>query len=241
MNLHFHGIWRMDWGFANPNKTAALIVTLLFAVWAFAFIWRKGFWLSLSLSCGLGVLLIHTFSRGGVAALGAGVITLLFFAPRPWPRERLIGIVVCTWIILGATVYLQANERFTQGIQDRSIANRLEIWRQVPKMIADAPMGWGVGNAVRAYQNWYQPLDHGVTYLNLVSTHFTWLVEFSWWQRILYCFGWAAVGIVCWPPKGRETLSWFVVPPHTAPGRSPQLWPVFDSKNGHDRVGSFQC
>jgi hypothetical protein len=153
----------------------------------------------------------------------------------------LIGIVLCTWIILGATVYLQANERFTQGIQDRSIANRLEIWRQVPKMIADAPMGWGVGNAVRAYQNWYQPLDHGVTYLNLVSTHFTWLVEFSWWQRILYCFGWAAVGIVCWPPKGRETLSWFVVPPHTAPGRSPQLWPVFDSKNGHDRVGSFQC
>jgi len=120
--------------------------------------------------------------------------------------------VICTWVIAAATVYLQANQRFAQGIQDRSIANRLEIWQQVPKMIADAPMGWGVSNAVRAYQNWYQPLDHGVTYLNLVSTHFTWLVEFGWWQRILYCFGWAAVGVLCWPPKGREALSWFVVP-----------------------------
>ena len=202
----------MDWGFQNPNKTAALIVSLMFATWVAAFLWRKGFWLSLALFSGLGVLLVHTFSRGGVAAFGAGTATLLYFAPRPWPKARVIGGVLCIWAMVGVTLYLQANQRFAQGIQDRSIANRLEIWKTVPRMMADAPGGWGVGNAAGAYENWYQSLDRGENYLNLVSTHFTWLVEFSWWERVLYCFGWFAVGLLCWPPKGNERFRWFVVP-----------------------------
>jgi len=202
----------MDWGFENPNKTAALIVAFMFGVWAIAFVWRKGFWLSLPLFIALGMLLIHTFSRGGVAAFGVGVMALLYFAPRPWPKARVMGGILCIWAILGATLYLKANERFTQGMEDRSIANRVQIWKKVPQMVADAPGGWGLGNAVGAYENWYQEVGRSERYLNLVSTHFTWLVEFSWWQRMLYCFGWFAVGLLCWPPKGQERFRWFVVP-----------------------------
>jgi hypothetical protein len=212
MELYFHGFWRMDWGFGNPNQTAALIVTIMFAVWTLAFLWRKGFWIGLWLFCGLGILLVHTFSRGGIAAFALGVAALLYFAPRPWPNTRIIGGVACVWIMFGASVFLQANQRFTQGFQDRSIANRLDIWKEIPVMIADAPGGWGIGNAARVYENWYQPLDRKESYVNLVSTHFTWLVEFSWWQRICYCFGWFMVGLLCWPPKERDRLRWFVVP-----------------------------
>ncbi len=205
----------MDWGFQNPNKTAALIVTLMFAVWVAAFVWRKGFWVSLALFGTLGVMLIHTFSRGGMAAFCAGIAILLWFAPRPWPRGRLVGGLLCAWLFLGAALYLQANQRFGQGMEDRSIANRLEIWREVPKMIADAPEGWGIGNAAASYEDWYQPLNERQTYRNLVSTHFTWLVEFNWWERVLYCFGWFSVGLLCWPPavrEDRDRLRSFVVP-----------------------------
>ena len=212
MDFRFHGFWRMDWGFQNPNKTATLIAALMFGVWGAAFLWRHGYWIALSLFTGLGVLLVHTFSRGGIVAFLTGAIVLLTWAPLPWARSRLIGSIVCLWLMIGATVYLQANQRITQGMGDRSIANRIEIWRTVPRMIADAPMGWGVGNAVGAYQNWYQALDRSETYLNLVSSHFDWMVEFNWWQRILYCFGWFAVGLLCWPAGKRTAFRWFSVP-----------------------------
>jgi len=40
-DIHFQGIWRMDWGLGNPNTTAALISMLMITVWGLAFI-RKG-------------------------------------------------------------------------------------------------------------------------------------------------------------------------------------------------------
>jgi hypothetical protein len=212
MNLHFHGFWRMDWGFGDPNKTAALIVSLMFSVWGVAFFWRKGFWVALMMFAALGVLLVHTFSRGGIVAASYGSIFLLGHAPKPWRRNRLIGCVIAAWVIAVATIYLQANQRIAMGIADRSIANRLDIWKQVPKMIADAPMGWGIGNAVPAYQNWYQALERRETYLNLLSSHFDWLVEFNWPERILYFFCWFSIGLLCWPSSLVGAYRWFAVP-----------------------------
>ncbi len=84
----FNGVWRLDWGLGNPNKTAALIVELMVAVWLLAYAWKWGFWMSLGFFTMLGGCLIHTFSRGGLAALIAGMLPLIVFASRPWSLSK---------------------------------------------------------------------------------------------------------------------------------------------------------
>jgi hypothetical protein len=68
-DIFFNGTWRMDWGFGNPNKTAAFIAILMIAVWILAYIHKWGFWIALVAFTGLGICLIHTMSRGGLVAL----------------------------------------------------------------------------------------------------------------------------------------------------------------------------
>lgn len=210
-DLHFHGIWRMDWGLGNPNKTAALIALLMVAIWGLGYIRKWGFWAALLPFTGLGVCLIHTMSRGGLIALFAGLVPLIITAPRPWPRNRVIALVMVSWIIIGTSVYLNAHLRYEQGLfqEDHSITNRFQIWKTAPRMMADAPGGWGLGNSGDAYMQWYQPLSSKEGYRTLVNSHFTWLVEMGWPLRLAYLFGWGVVLQLCWP--GREAR-WFALP-----------------------------
>ncbi len=207
----FNDIWRMDWGFGNPNKTAALIAMLMVAVWSIAYLWRKGFWLSVVLFTGLAICLVHTFSRGGLIACFVGLVPLLLAAPRPWPWIRTVAVLSSVWIAIGLSVYLQAHERYTKGIaeQDRAITNRLDIWKAAPGMIKDAPQGWGIGNAGRAYMDWYQPLDRTEQYRTLVNSHLTWLVELGWGGRFIYLFGWLMILLICWPI---QNIGWLSIP-----------------------------
>jgi len=200
----------MDWGLGNPNKTAALIVMLMIAVWGFAYTRKLGFWIALALFAGLGICLMHTFSRGGMVALGAGLVPLLWTAPRPWPRKRIVAISCAVWAIAGASIYLQAHNRLMQGIvkEDRSITHRIDIWEKTPQMIVDAPGGWGLGQSSKVYKEWYQPFDRNEEYLNLINSHLTWLVEISWGWRFLYLCGWLAVLCLCLPSGN---FRWFSI------------------------------
>src|SRR5690606_38880648 len=90
---------------------------------------------------------------------------------------------------------------------DRSITNRLEIWKQAPRMMVDAPGGWGIGNSGNAYGQWYQPLDQHELYRTLVNTHLTWLVEVVWPLRFLYVFGLFTAVVFCWKWHGRKRFS----------------------------------
>ena len=214
-DIHFQGIWRMDWGLGNPNKTAALIAILMIAVWGLAFIRNGknhwGFWAALLPFTGLGVCLIHTMSRGGLIALFAGLLPLIITAPRPWLRSKMIALGVVAWIIIGASIFLNAHHRFEQGIihEDRSITNRFLIWKDAPRMMVDAPGGWGFGNAAPAYEEWYQPLTRHEFYGSLINSHLTWLVEMGWPLRLAYLFGWGGVFLLCWPGR---TTRWFAIP-----------------------------
>jgi len=212
--FYFNDMWRMDWGLGNPNKTAALIAILMIACWGLAFVKRRGFWLALSLFTGLGVCLVHTFSRGGMVALFAGLLPFTFLLSsgmRNVGKSRWIGLVVSTWILIGVAVGFQAHQRYTQGFieEDRSISNRLDIWEMAPQMIRDAPGGWGLGNSGDAYEWWYQDLDETEGYRTLVNSHLTWLVEFGWLGRIGYVIGWGVVFGLCLPSRRAR---WLVVP-----------------------------
>jgi hypothetical protein len=235
-DLHFHGIWRMDWGLGNPNKTGALIAILMVGVWALS-LWRRGgFWGALAIFTGLGICLIHTMSRGALIALFAGLIPIIVMAPRPWPRSRLVGIGVSIWIIIGASVFLNAQERYKQGIvqEDRSITNRFQIWKSAPRMMVDASEGWGIGHSGEAYMQWYQPLSSNEGYRTLVNSHVTWLVELSWPLRAAYLLGWGAVLLLCWPGGASRQLAvpigvwitFFVAAAFSSVAESPWLWIV---------------
>lgn len=210
--IFFQGFWRMDWGLGNPNKTAALIATLIVAVWSLAYVRNWLFWVSLVLFSVLGICLVHTFSRGGMVAAFCGLIPLLVFClRRPLPMMRIVGVVAAVWVIIGAAIYLQAHERYGQGVvqEDRSISNRFALWKAAPTMMVDAPGGWGFGESGNAYTDWYQPLDRNESYRTLVNSHLTWLVEFGWIGRFLYFFGWLAVFLICLPTREAR---WLAVP-----------------------------
>lgn len=204
-DIYFQGFWRMDWGLGNPNKTAALIAILMIAVWALAYIRKGGFWMALVLFTGFGVCLIHTFSRGGLIAAAAGLVILIWQAPRPWPRRKMIAVAISTWVIVGFSVFVQAHERYGQGVvsEDRSITNRLSLWKSAPAMMVDAPGGWGIGQSGISYVRWYQPVERHEPYRTFVNSHLTWLVELGWPGRFLYLGGWTLVLLLCWPANAR--------------------------------------
>lgn len=210
-NIFFDGIWRMDWGLGNPNKTAALIAELMVAVWGLAYLRKRGFWAAFGLFIVLGGCLIHTFSRGGLIAAFTGLIVLIGFAPRPWPLTKKTATGVSVLAMIAFSFYLNAHERYGQGVieEDPSITNRIELWGATPAMMVDAPAGWGIGNSGEAFMRWYQPAQRNERYRTLVNSHLTWLVEFGWPLRFLYLFAWAAVFLLCLPTKGTR---WYAVP-----------------------------
>ena len=167
--------------------------------------------MALILFTGLGICLIHTFSRGGIVSLGCGLLPLLWMAPRPWSRKMIIAVAAAVWIIVGASIFLQADSRYMQGIvkEDRSITHRLEIWEKAPQMMVDAPTGWGLGQSGTAYVRWYQQMEGNEGFVSLINSHLTWLVEIGWGWRFLYLYGWLTVLSLCWP---NSELPWFSVP-----------------------------
>ena len=210
-DIFFNGIWRMDWGLGNPNKTAALIAELMVAVWGLAYVRKRGFWVAFGLFIVLGGCLIHTFSRGGLIAAFTGLIALIVIVPLPWPLKKCLAISISILLMIAFTFYLNAHERYGQGVfkEDRSVTNRLKVWKTVPAMMVDAPKGWSIGNSGKAYMQWYQPVQHNERYRTLVNSHLTWLVEFNWSQRFLYLFAWAIVFLLCLPTKKSR---WYAVP-----------------------------
>ncbi len=199
----FHGEHlRLDWGLGNPNKTAALIACLMVLAHLFRYVRNKkwGLFLFAGVFLGLGICLIHTYSRGGILAAVVGQFA--FWAARtggrftlPPRRELLCGIALLAVLsIYAALPQINAASRYAQGVlpedEDRSITNRLRIWKDVPRMMVDAPRGWGIGNAGIAWMQWYQPTETRYQYRTLVNSHLTWLVEFGWIARFAYLFGW---------------------------------------------------
>jgi hypothetical protein len=209
--IYYQGVWRMDWGFGNPNLTAAFIAILAVGVWMLAFLHKRGFWAALVLFALLAICLVHTLSRGGLAGAACGLLPLVMFAPRPWGIVRLLAIIATLILSVAALFYFRADDRLAQGVvrEDKSVTNRLIIWGRAPAMMVAAPEGWGEGCAAWAYEQWFQPLEQNERYLNLVSTHLTWLVELSWPLRGLYVAFWVAIFLLTFPSA---RLRWLAVP-----------------------------
>ena len=176
---------RLDIGFGNPNKTAALFAML--AVWTLSRAVRSSrawlawtFWIATS---ALGVMLALTGSRGGVVAFAAGAAVVGAANLKSMLRlSRILPVVLIVAALVGAAFASGLSARMSKIApgDDESVEHRLVIWRAAPAMIHDAPCGWGKGNAGEAFTNWYQPLDRRERYRTLVNSHLTELVERGW-------------------------------------------------------------
>lgn len=235
MDYFYEGFQRLDWGFGNPNKTAAFIALIIVTLWSLGVVWRSLFWASLFLAAGFGVFLIQTVSRGGLVAalVGASVVYMLV---RPkWKISQWAGVLT---VIVGLSIYsstIGVASRYGQGVggeEDRSLTNRWYIYRAVPRMLSDSTNGWGKGNAAEAYQQWYQPKGRNEKYLNLVNSHFTWLVEWNLAQRLMYCSFWGLLFFLSWPVRKRRWwsavlaiwLTFFVASSFSSVAHVPEIW-----------------
>jgi hypothetical protein len=232
----YRGIPRLDWGFENPNMTAALIAMLAVATIGAGLIWKRVFWLLAVVSCGLIIALIHTLSRGGMVAFIVGTLCMIIAIRPSLSRPKIIGVAMMILVLVLYSYHMGGAARYIQGlngVEDRSIGNRWLIYRAVPRMILDAPGGWGMNQAANAFHQWYQPEGRTETYSTLVNSHFTWLVEWSTWKRLLYGFAWALILVFTWPRKeypwwGTVFGVWvtlFIAACFTSVGHRLWIWP----------------
>lgn len=206
MNITFNGVWRMDWGFGNPNLTAALLICLFCLAWLPAYLFRRGFWFSLPAATAIGVCLVHTMSRGGILGGIVAMAILIAFSQRAWPIKRIVGAAGAIWIVFLATFFLNAHQRLGQGIssEDKSITHRLQIWKTAPQLLAVRPLGWGWNESGRAYGDWFLPEGRTDSYGSLVNTHLSKIVELGIFLGSAYLFLWFLALYLSFPsPRSR--------------------------------------
>ena len=188
----FNGFARCQLWFDNPNKAAVLLVEIALIGASLMDCCRRGLrFLGVATFAAAVLLLLLTFSRGGLVAFLAGLLALspIFFIRKKGCTLRLVGCLGFSLCIVLLAVRIGFAKRMMSGFtgKDMSVENRLELWRMAPQMIHDAPWGWGMGKSGEAYMQWYQPLERFERYRTLVSSHLTVIVEFgvmgglAWW------------------------------------------------------------
>ena len=187
---------RLRLWFKNPNVAACLFAEFAALGLALLFFFRR--W---AVAVGLMLLLGGVWgifacgSRGALVALAAAAFAMLLLRVRKLLtlRRLLLTAVVLTSIAGFAIWRGGADARFSRSFfsQDKQ-TSRTEIWKSVPQMVHDAPGGWGAGSSGRAYVEWYQA-ESTCLLRDLISAHFTYLVEWGWLARGIFFAGWLLV------------------------------------------------
>jgi len=191
----------------NPNDVAVLLVVLILSL-PTALRWSKRLiWLIVPLETLLVALLVGTGSRGGVLALGCGLIFSLVMFYRQgrslgWRSWMAVVLIVSLGLGAGLSVFPKGSRLGRVDLSpDASAGRRLQVWSTVPAMLTAAPMGWGYGQSAEAYEQWFEPVGVEVSFQHLLSSHLTWLVEVSWPLRWLYLFLWMGAIVLLLPSR----------------------------------------
>lgn len=196
------GLVRLSLWFDNPNKAAVLFACLALVA-TFAAVRSRRIACAAAFgsvaACAFAGLVL-TFSRGGLLAFVLGVAVLLAACRRTvaWRRLSAVFVPLAAGVALAVSALVWTGRiSSVRASDDASVGNRLVMWRTAPRMMADAPGGWGVGRSGAAFMSWYQPLDRHEEYRSLVSSHLTALVEFGRMGRLAYAAGWLFAFGVC--------------------------------------------
>ena len=185
---------RLRLWFDNPNKAGLLFVELSLAALALVFLSPLGLRILggiLFLAAFTGLVL--TSSRGALLSLlcGLAVVGLVRLRSLLTVRRMLL-VLVAVGVVVGCLFAVGQGDRLIKNLfkEGQRETSRLLVWKEVPRMMADAPGGWGFGRSARAYIDWYQKKSDCLL-KNLISGHLTLLVEAGWILRFVYLFGWA--------------------------------------------------
>ncbi|WP_342750887.1 O-antigen ligase family protein [Termitidicoccus mucosus] len=136
-----------------------------------------------ALELAVWVLLVKTYSRGGlVAAFAALALFFLLDKNIPSRRVRLASILIRLVAVGVLCMGVGFSSRFSPDyiVQDKSVLNRLDMWQGALVMMKDSPwIGWGNHNGGFSYINWYQPLATSTHPIGFVNSFFDIAVEFG--------------------------------------------------------------
>jgi len=183
------------------------------------------------------VMLMLTQSRGAFLGFLVGGAAIVLAAARSlFTVRRLLAVLVLLGVFAAALYATGASDRFTKSLVklDDSTSYRVAVWSAAPKMMVDAPSGWGCGNSGASYMRWYQDFSGSILHgHSLFSSHLTAMVEHGWAFRLAYIAFWlfALCGLVrllvcrkaSWPlavVAGTGVATAFVT------AASPLLWTV---------------
>ena len=221
---------RASFGFSNPNAAGALFTMVALGVWLIPGKNRWAMTLKVMMTMVVIILMAMTVSRGAVSALLVGGVAWWLAAGRPipgkgWPIVTVAGLLVVALIILPGSM---GKRLAYSSLQEPSLACRMEVYRAIPQLLVSAPGGWGSGQAAAAYEHWFQPINDTRHYKNLLSTHGTWLVEWSWLLRFLYLIAWGAILLLAWrvPTSFGIWVAWGTASCFSHIGKEWSLWMI---------------
>ena len=184
----------------NPNRTALLIAEAAMVVLGIG-LFAGSWWLRIP-GILLGLLSIHplllTESRAGLVAYLVGLAALLVIRFRKGVGWRFALGLLIVLVAVGAVV---PRLKVCEGISARLSTARAEMfegkrmymWREVPRMLASAPLGWGLWQSGPAYNSWFERPDRMHSTGDLFNDHLSRLVEGGFVLGGLYVFAWALV------------------------------------------------
>ena len=189
---------RLSFPYVNPNHAGALYAELtLLALIGVFFFWGRHRWLACALgalAAGFAACTVWTGSRGSLLGLLVGLVAMFSFRMRRlvssrlfWISVGLVTTVLAVWLAFGGFSNLTRGFTATGGL-DWSNAIRLDMWKTAPRMMVDAPGGWGDVRAGHAYFDWYQPIDALCLTGSLMNDHLTILTQTGWFGRFAYLF-----------------------------------------------------
>jgi len=187
---------------SNPNKTGTVIAGLFLLFVSLALrngvgrVHKIGFG---AVSALLAVALVLTESRGAFLGAVAGLASILLFHFKQGLKglsvKRIVAAIVILLLAVSAAMYFHVGDRFTRKLFETGGTNavRVDIFKNAPRMMADAPCGWGIGKSGAAYCMWYRDTEIRTTPRTLLNSHLTWMVEVGNVSRFAYLFGWVLV------------------------------------------------
>ena len=188
------GTGRLCFPYENPNHSGALYCHLALLALAVLLACRgKVRVVAASAFIAFFACLVLTGSRGSLVGFAVGLAAFFAFRFRSLIRSRAfwaalavgVAAIVCWFGWLHSDQLLRG---FADGRMDWSNAIRVDMLKVAPKMMVDAPGGWGFVGAGRAYFDWYQPLDNLFMTGSLMNDHLTILADAGWLGRFAYLF-----------------------------------------------------
>lgn len=179
----------------NPNITGLLVAEIALLFLGLLFRVRNAF--LRVLLAGAEFLALWTVylteSRSAVLAGGLGVVLMLAVKlHRHFTWQRILAVLLPLAVVLEMMFLFHVGDRFSRQLVTKSPGDvlRVDMLKALPAMVADSPAGVGIGNAGATFTTWYDQDVVPRPKRTLISSHFTWFVEFGTAGRLLYAFGW---------------------------------------------------